>query len=396
MAAVFLLPMWMTGSLIALGGFALLRLASRTDRNSWWISLKKPGVHWIVPLFFMMHLAGMLWSSNLKFGFRDLETKLSLLLLPALLFAVDTRKSWTFIRSAFIGGCLIAGGYLLINAFINYLEQGRGLSFFYIEFSSPLMHPTYLSMLINLALLLLIQRLADSPKQENSSIILWGSMLFFWMMLDLLSARMPFLVTLLTCSGYLLWQTLRKSMNRSVALKATLCMLTGFAGMVWASSYTGRVNEVSQAINTTSLPETSYNSTTGRLEIWKQGIELLPEVLPWGAGTGDVKDILLDSYRAHEFAYGLDRSLNAHNQYLQTTLALGIPGLICLLLIIAIPFFDRKSNHDPVFIWFIVIVGLNATVESILEVQRGVLMIALFIPLLMSLGRPKVAVEGMP
>lgn len=399
MAAVFLLPLWMAGSLLALGAFALLRLVSKTDRKEWLIQLKRPGWHWVLPLFFLLHAFGLLWSSNLKFGFRDLETKMSFLLIPLLLSGLDLRKSWSVIRSAFLSGCFLACAYLLLGAFKAYLQQGKGMSFFYIEFSSPLMHPTYMSMLINLALLLLIQRISETAQEHSSGFKLWGVMVFFWLMLDLLSARMPFLVTSIGCAGYLIVFVIRKAMPKSSAIGCTVCMLIGLAGMVMSSAYTGRVNEVGQAISASPSGSTgiaTYNSTTGRLEIWRQGIELLPEVMPWGTGTGDVKDAMLESYRSNDFHYGLERSLNAHNQYLQTAIALGVPGLILLLLILAIPFLDKGRKVDPIAIWFLLLVALNALVESILEVQRGVLMVTLFIPLLMSLARPRESVDGMP
>lgn len=396
MAAVFLLPLWMTGSLIALGGFALLRLLSKEERKGWWKSIREPGWHWVLPVFFLVHLIGMLWSSNLSFGFKDLETKLSLLLLPFLLSAIDQRSTWAQIRTAFIGGSAIACLFLLFRALQRYLELGHGLTFFYVELSSPLMHPTYMSMLINLVLLFLIQRLADGSVEHKSGYMIGGCLIFFWLMLDLLSARMPFLVTLITCSGFLLQQIVRKSITRSWAFMVTTSMVAGLAGMVMASAYTGRVNEVSQAIRSSSPAATTYNSTTGRIEIWKQGIGLLPDALPWGTGTGDVKDALLDSYRTNGFAYGLDRALNAHNQYLQTTLALGIPGLICLSLIVVFPLLSGKKRNDPVLLWFTLLIGMNAAVESMLEVQRGVMMAALFIPLLMSLGHTSEREDGMP
>lgn len=390
MAAVFLLPLWMSGSLIALGGFAVLRLATRSERSDWWSGVKQPGWHWILPAFFLLHVLGLLWSSNLGFGLKDLETKLGLLLIPLLLCATDQRTHWPSIRTASIGGCIVACLYLLGGGLWTYITQGTGLSLFYIELSSPLMHPTYMSMLINMALLLLIERISDSNKERTSKSSLWAIMLFFWFMLDLLSARMPFMVTLITCSGFLLMLKFRKAINSSDTFRAALCMVVGLGGMVMASSYTGRANEVSQAITASASDTVTYNSTTGRIEIWRQGLALLPGALPFGTGTGDVKDALLESYRSHGFSYGLDRRLNAHNQYLQTTLALGLPGILCLMLIVTFPILQRKAKMNSVLGWFVLMIGLNATVESIFEVQRGVLLIALFIPLLMSIGPPLV------
>ena len=56
-----------------------------------------------------------------------------------------------------------------------------------------------------------------------------------------------------------------------------------------------------------------------------------------GVGTGDVKDHLLEKYREKQMFNALGLELNAHNQYLQTTLALGIMGLVILMLTLVLP-----------------------------------------------------------
>ena len=385
-AAVFMVPLWKSGCLIALALLAIARLMSPLERAVWWREIRRPGLHWILPLFFMIHVAGLLWSSNLKFGFRDLETKLSLLLFPLLLCGLDDQDSWKNIRRAFVNGCLAAAVFLLAMAIKSFMESGKGIAFFYVGFSSPLMHPTYLSMLINLGLVFLIQELQGRSDDMNSGWVVWIKFIFLWFILVLLSSRMSFLVSLITCSGLTAWLFMRKNLPGRIAVALAGCIMTALAGMFTANMYTGRVNEFGQSLGASSDQHSSasFNSTTGRLEIWRQVRKLLPEVLPMGTGTGDVKDALMESYRSNDFNYGLEKSLNAHNQYLQTVLALGIPGLASLLLFVFSPLVFRRINRDPAVTCFFLVIGLNALAESILEVQRGVVMTALFAPLLMS------------
>ena len=65
--------------------------------------------------------------------------------------------------------------------------------------------------------------------------------------------------------------------------------------------------------------------------------------------------------------------LNAHNQFIQTTAALGVPGLILLTGVLVSALIFAFRNRDLLLIAFLVVIGLNAMVESILEVSAGVI-----------------------
>jgi O-antigen ligase len=97
-----------------------------------------------------------------------------------------------------------------------------------------------------------------------------------------------------------------------------------------------------------------------------------------GTGTGDVKDVLNTTYHENNFSYGYEKSLNTHNQYLQSFLALGIIGLLLFVLAITIPWFMR-SNYHPLLLMLLFIFALNCITESMLEAQRGAIFFALMI-----------------
>jgi O-antigen ligase len=143
--------------------------------------------------------------------------------------------------------------------------------------------------------------------------------------------------------------------------------------------YSNRFAQVEVAVeNTIASTNESFNSTTGRIEIWKETISLLPEYWLLGTGTGDVKDVLNKEYQENDFAYGYEKSLNAHNQYLQSFLALGIIGLLLFLLTIITPWLMRSSYH-PLLLMLLFILALNCLTESMLEAQRGAIFFALMI-----------------
>ena len=78
----------------------------------------------------------------------------------------------------------------------------------------------------------------------------------------------------------------------------------------------------------------------------------------------------------------LEHKLNAHSQFLQTGIALGIPGLSALVAMLLVPLSLRR-NRFILFISLTVIMTLNFLVESMLEVQAGVIFYAYFSSLLL-------------
>jgi len=65
---------------------------------------------------------------------------------------------------------------------------------------------------------------------------------------------------------------------------------------------------------------------------------------------------------------------NAHNEYLQITLANGIPGLLILLSCIFYPLLNyRKKFSGNIYFLFLLLFAVVAITESILEVNKGII-----------------------
>ena len=110
--------------------------------------------------------------------------------------------------------------------------------------------------------------------------------------------------------------------------------------------------------------------------------DMLPGRFFFGVGTGDVKAELIKVYAEKKFGQGVEAAYNPHNQYLQTAAALGLPGLAGLLALALAPLVRSVRRRHFLFLNFLLIVGLNSLTESVLEVQAGVLFVALFYLLL--------------
>lgn len=100
--------------------------------------------------------------------------------------------------------------------------------------------------------------------------------------------------------------------------------------------------------------------------------------LPWGVGTGDVKDEITKYYLSKGSKIITTQYLNAHNQFAQTTIALGIPGLSVLLSFFAFGFITAYRKRDIIFLCFLLLMSIQMLFESMLEQQAGVIFITLF------------------
>jgi O-antigen ligase len=128
--------------------------------------------------------------------------------------------------------------------------------------------------------------------------------------------------------------------------------------------------------NKSSAEQAESNSE--RLVVWHAALEVIKENPFFGVGTGDVKDVLLEEYRKENKLGVYNMRLNAHNQYLQTYIALGIPGLLLLICMLIIPGWMALRRFDVVCFAFLAVFAFNILVESMLEVQAGVIFYSFF------------------
>src|SRR5690606_6032522 len=125
---------------------------------------------------------------------------------------------------------------------------------------------------------------------------------------------------------------------------------------------------------------TSADGNDLRMVAWTCSVQCL-RTGPWGAGTGDIKHALMDCYGAKGATEAAKRDLNSHSQFLQGAVALGWPGLLSTLLLALVPLLRGWRDRNVPLLVFMALFVVNAAVESVLEVQAGVLFFGLFIGL---------------
>lgn len=334
-------------------------------------------------LFYLIYIAGLVYSENLGYAFFDLEVKLSLLIFP-LIFAFSPwplylGDEWKRILTAFVAGCLTGALLLLVHAALEFSVEADYQAFLYSRLSWYI-HPSYLSMYYNLAIIIIYSRVASGRElllTRMNILRLFTALFFMWMTL-LLNSKAGLITLALLWPGLPIWWWLTNLWRRMFPSFLITIILFLVTGSFLAPLIFDRFAEIDTMMEKDTKERRETNSTGDRLVAWSASLELIREN-PWfGVGTGDVKDALIEKYRINNAIPALKNRLNAHNQYFQTTVTLGLPGATVLALMLILPAIYAIRREKWMYLFFLVIFSLNMTVESMLEVQAGVVYYAFF------------------
>ena len=326
--------------------------------------------------FFLLHLFGLFYTSNLAEGFSDLESKLSFLLLPPVLFAVPLKipDARTNILHAFIAGCTIATLYAYTRAAILFFQTG--LNAFYYEYLSGFLygHPSYLAIYFIFSIFLLLEEFFRKQDQLSFSGKAGRILLSFHFLgfIFLLTARMQLLLCIFLLSIALIaYMAARKKLLIGVFSLGIFIALTGGLISQVPTTKARLVNAYQQFFDPTVAPNI-------RVPIWKAGKDLVLESPIFGHGTGDVQDNLVRLYQRDQITRALKANYNTHNQFLQTSIALGFLGLLLLLLLLFGPLAIAFRRGAYVYAFFLSLIILSMITECIFETQKGILFFTFF------------------
>jgi hypothetical protein len=149
--------------------------------------------------------------------------------------------------------------------------------------------------------------------------------------------------------------------------------LNEFTGYVSAELVSTQVDSPGRAADSpqSNQPTVKVGSSAGRMQAWNASLEVL-EAAPFGVGTGDVTDALCEVYAESNSQYALEKRMNPHSTWLQLAVSHGWIGLLLMLLwwfgTVAWAF---RVQNALLLTWSVAWV-LNGTIESLLELQQGV------------------------
>ncbi|MFK7756211.1 MAG: O-antigen ligase family protein [Flavobacteriales bacterium] len=336
-------------------------------------------------VFILLGLS-LLWSEDVHLGLKNLETKLSLCLLPLIIGTSEplNRKEYGIIKGCFLLGIIITMLIRLVNAIIRTDGLNDLSAFYYVELSGVI-HPSYLSLYIVCGIAMVLLDPKVKQPTLSGSLLNNGFVLLSIFFVVLLSSKAGLLSLILVLVAYLvnLIATRKKIAQKATAVVFILFMV-GFT--VISPTSVSRVKSLGittqkKPVDTNNPINSSYRNTTAvRIIAWEMSLKIMNES-PFGNGIGDGKNALLKEYAEQEEYYMLDKKYNSHNQFFEMGLSTGWLGLLCLVGCFLILFLRAVHLKDWVQVTILMVLVLNLLAESMLERQSG----AVFIPFVLCL-----------
>jgi O-antigen ligase len=334
-------------------------------------------LNFIPVIFYFLHVFGLLFTVNYPYAMADLETKLSFLVFPLLFMSFPSgRKDFLMIALSFAAGCTIAAVACMIHALYSYAGSHNPSSFIYEDYSF-IMHPTYFTLYINLAFILLLKMVLDSWNELHSKVKVpaISALAFLMINIILLGARTATATAFVTIVIYAASAIIARRAFIKGIMVFLICSVLVFIIQVKVMRIgSDRAAQVEHILDKNSKP----NSANIRFYLWRNAWEVIKEHPVFGVGTGDIKAELIAKYNKNDFSIGVDRNYSPHNQFFHTTVILGCVGLSVLLLMFLIPLIQSVRTRDVIYSLFLLMVFMNCMTEDIIEVQKGIIFFVFF------------------
>lgn len=204
---------------------------------------------------------------------------------------------------------------------------------------------------------------------------LYATALFIAVSILFLYSRAGILIFLFMHVVWSVYAICRKPTRWKPIVGVLILVFTLFSVLI-SKSPTNRFTE-----HDISIQEKDDETTDPRLIIWQAAWDGAVENLPWGVGTGDGNDMVVEKYHKNGFWADRDHSYNAHNQLLFAMLTNGILGLILTVIYFLVPLCTAIKHHDMMLFSIFLLLSLNCLVECMFDRRAGVDFFAIMIPL---------------
>lgn len=379
-----MLPFSLKGSVLSIWLFGLLLIMQ--------LIIKRPSINkqhitiLILPvLLFIWYFYTASMGESDADVFKYMERKAALLFIPFLMvMAIGVEKvdgKWAM--RGFISG-LTASGIAILGRALFLIIRGEGMEewTYHAILISKGIGAIYYSWFLSIAIIYLLYQQEDIIFKRYRY-----PLIFLFLVLLLMASSKLFIILTIPLTIWKLIAGLKKILMRLTAI----IFLTGLI-MAGSSPFLQRVQEINLSDFDVVLQEhfeynTPFNGITLRLLQWRFGYEILEEQNGFLLGTGpeNSQNLLNEKYKEYNVYTGDPEwnssgylNYNFHNQYVETTVGTGIPGLVILLFIlIYVLFIKRKMITFPLPIY--IFTALFFMTESVLERQVGIILFCLLL-----------------
>lgn len=330
---------------------------------------------WLLPILYGLYFVSIAYSDNTTEGFNIMFHKLPILLFPlyfltgGLRFA--SRKVLMFIGYCFALSCTALSAIFIFTQIGKIVFAGASVSALFSP-GTMVPHHTYAAMyfLLSMTFLYLSNKHYSVTLPPAWNILTWVSIAFLIAITFFIQSRSGVL-----CLIFLvLWALYDIIFNRK---KYRLGIALAGITIVIFAALNVNLGENYNRLSNTMKEVTAGSKEDVRFEIWRNALQVIEKHPVFGIGVGDRMEVLEANHESQFLTYMHPawHPYNPHNQFLDTWVTLGIPGLLILLSIFILPgiYALRCRPRNALLIAFLFVAFVSSMVESTLERQMGMM-----------------------
>lgn len=358
-------------------GLLLLNWLVEGKFRTKWNALKNNKAVWTIIAIFLIHILGLLYTSNFQYALKDLRIKLPILILPVV-FASSAKISmddFLVLLKVLVFTALASSlysFYIYLRYYGNVIVELRAIS--------TIISHIRLSLLNCLAAFACFYLIFKNNYKKATLINVVWFLIAAWLFIfnGILGARMGILVFLVLIILGVFYISIKKKKLWLSLILITAALSLPFISYYGIKSVKMRVDEgINELRNYQHGGDPSGQSISQRFVFWEIGYHIFKKSPLIGIGTGDVADEYKKFYAQNDV---IDKKFQhrAHNQYLTILLTFGIIGFVVFMIGVIYPLFWNRKYLDYFYVVFIVSFLLSMTMEDTIETQAGVTFYAFF------------------
>ncbi len=338
---------------------------------------------WMLPaLYFLLLAASYCWDSSGGFSIKFLERYATLFFIPvAMAAAPPFPKKWIRgVCMAFVLATAAICLVCLIRSYIEFGQTGDYRVFYYHYLSGQVeLNAIFLSSYCLASIVWLLYFGFGNGRWPSLSVTLLtaGLALFLSGMIFLLSSKLNLFLLGLMLMVLILYIG-RAAKRMAIAWILIGAMVIGGIAAVYNLSY------LKWRLDVTELKEyqgeqDNNNGLAIRVLMWKSALELIAERPLLGYGLKGARLEELEKFREKNFMLGYTEGYHSHNQFLETTLMTGLPGLVLFTGMLVLVFFRAFRFRNLPLLLMAVHFLLQSLIGSPFEVQQELVFFMFFI-----------------
>ena len=333
---------------------------------------------WLISIPFFLVLISLLWSENIKVGFRWIQLKLPFIVFPLLFMMISNLRKELIFRLVYF--LLFLMGLTCIPVLYNYLVDYDAMNLLLSQgqhIPVPSNHIRF-SMLMALAILsggyLFKSSYVLKYKQERWLI---GVLVFFLLlMIHVLSVRTGLALLYGMFLFFILAELVRKAnLMKNIALIVVL-IAGPFIAFKTLPSLQSKINYSLWDYGKYKEGRAENYSDSERIISIMAGMEIYRQSSVIGVGAGDLKDELRAYYTKEHPKLKMKLP---HNQFVTVAASYGLVGLLFFLISIFSPLVYKKNYMNLFFLAFNLFVFGSMLFESTLDTNYGITIYLVFL-----------------